>query len=181
VPKKQDAIAACRALKDEIKETTCKNAQFHDQSHWSEGNARNALANKTECGYYYKLHKYYYRESTKQTYKMEGLSPKIKKTCKLITEKLPIGVNDSFILIQHALMAGRDGKAIYKATDRNDRCLIIVELPKEYGATTLKRNDNDVQCTHYVLVVTYGAINSSLVTHFPCDQNYISRFNDLTD
>jgi hypothetical protein len=179
---KLEAIAACVALRDVVKNTAIDNAQYHDQSHWSETNARAALASKDVCGYYYKTNKYWYRDSTGQKWStVEAISPKIKKTCRLVEERLPIAVNDSYVLIQAALRAGEEGKALYKQSAVAGRCLVLAPFPPDYGGVTLYRN-NPAQdpCAYVALVISCGANqNASLVTHYPATQAYANGQADL--
>jgi hypothetical protein len=180
---KLDAIAACQALGGVIKDTTIGNAQLHDNSHWSETKARAALATKPVCGYYYKIHKYWYRESTGQKWGLgETISPKIKKTCQLVEEKLPIDLNESYNLIMAALRAGEAGKAAYYKKSNNDgRCQVFAPLPQGFGGVTLYRNNaNEDPCQYVVIVLVAGANQAaSLVTHFPSTQGYADGFADL--
>jgi hypothetical protein len=184
---KLDAIAACQALGDVAKDTTIDNAELHDKSHWSETNAKAALGPKPKkpvCGYYYKIHSYWFRESTGQTWKVhEPPGPKIKKTCKLVEEKLPLDLNDSFILIQATLTAGKAGKAAYyKKAEKDGRCLVLAPLPQGFGGATLYLNSaNEDPCQYVAIVLKAGATQpASLVTHLPCTQGYADRFADLS-
>lgn len=178
---KLDAIGACKALGEVVKDATLDNAVLHDNSHWSETNARAALATKRTCGYYFKIHEFLQRPGGKSYELNNPPAPPIKRKCSLVVEKLPIDVNDSFILIRAALKIGTAGLAIYKESDNPGRCHVFAPFPPGYGGFTLSRDPSvSGPCTYVVLILEAGATQpASLVTHLPATQAYANLYADL--
>lgn len=180
---KSDAIAAVKALNGSV-EAIVRNTQYHDKSHWSKHNATAALADKPECGYYWKkLSRDKWTRPTDGDVTYEKPTPKKLKSYKKTTETsyLEVNVNDCWILVCHAFGEASKGNVELKEGNTVTRFILAAPFPGGYGGETVRRGSASESCAYIVVVIETGggATNAQLVTHFPAAQSYIDEKTDL--
>ncbi len=180
----QDAKATLNAFSGgEMFSLLKGNNTFHDQSHFSEHNARAALNNKPTCGYYYKTSSTgAWQSIADPTVEKDRLGKKDKKSqWKRVTyeQRHPVTVDDCLSIVTTAL--GKKSTASYKQHPEkpDSRFLYFAELTDPYKAATAHRRGEDTQADLVCLVFNKGG-SWQLTTHFPCDSAYRDGFSNLT-
>ena len=191
----ENAIAAVKAVNsfDAISNNMSAHADYHFFE--NKARARVALGGQAQvCGFYT-------RKSTAKTYthnvtnetldrpkkkwrRMQyTVGSRVDKTALDGSSPIAIGNSRSEVInkvLIPALNGYADGAYKEDGDDPDNVFHYIYPLPDGYGGTTARRAGGDLDCSNVDIVIRRNGLNCSIITHYPCTDDWRDGKDDLT-